>query len=131
LDVEEPRPSGAPSRYAPSMQDIRAWRALTTVISSVGAGRVAGFVPLIVDTGAPQRLTVASASEDFLEVYGATPILGRAITADDTREGAPGVCLLGHAFWQQAFNGDRDVLGRTIRIQNKPSTVVGVLPAGF
>ncbi|MEP6915211.1 MAG: ABC transporter permease [Acidobacteriota bacterium] len=129
LDVQET--GTGHSRYAPSMEDIRRWRKLDTVISHAGMGRVTGFVPLIVDTGTPRRLIVAEASEDFLETYGISPILGRGIQADDTREGAPGVGLLGHAYWQSEFGADPKVLGRTIRIQNEPLTIVGVLPAGF
>lgn len=131
IDVEEASQDGKRSRYAPSMADIRTWRTLTTIISHAGMGRVTGFVPLIVDTGTPDRLTVAEASEDFLETYGITPILGRGIHLDDTREGAPAVALLGHAYWQRQFGGDPAVLGRDIRIQNRPVTIVGVLPAGF
>ena len=89
------------------------------------------FVPPIVDTGTPERLTVAEASEGFLETYGITPILGRAIQADDTSNGAPAVALLGHAYWQRQFGGDSNVLGRGIRIQDRDVTIVGVLPAGF
>jgi predicted permease len=131
LTVEETDPKGKPSRYAPSMDDIRTWRGLNKVLSHAGMGRVSGFVPLVVDTGTPQRLTVAEASEDFLETYGITPVLGRTIQADDTRAGAQAVALLGHAFWQREFGADRGVLGRALRIQNEPVTIVGVLPAGF
>jgi predicted permease len=130
IDVEE-RTDGKPSRYAPSMADIRTWRTLGSILSHAGMGRVSGFEPLIVDTGAAQRLTVAEASEDFLETYGITPILGRGISEDDTRHGADPVALLGHAYWQREFGADPNVLGRIIRIQNKPVTIVGVLPAGF
>src|SRR5262245_42046338 len=131
LDVEEARPNQESTRYAPSMADIRRWRTLTQIVSHAGMGRVSGFLPLIVDTGTPQRLTVAEASEDFLETYGIVPILGRSIRLEDTLDGAPAVALLGHAFWQQAFGGNPQVLGRSIRIQDRPVTIVGVLPAGF
>jgi putative ABC transport system permease protein len=131
LNLEEASQGGEPSWYAPSMADIRTWRTLTTIISHAGMGRVSGFVPLIVEAGATQRLTVAEASEDFLETYGIVPILGRGIQLDDTREGAPAVALLGHAFWQREFGGDPHVLARDIRIQNRPVTIVGVLPGGF
>jgi putative ABC transport system permease protein len=131
LDVEETGRDGKSGRYAPSMVDIRTWRTLTEVISQAGMGRVSGFVPLIVDSGTPERLTVAEASEGFLETYGVSPILGRGIHADDTVGGAPGVALLGHAYWRRQFSGDPNVLGRTIRIQDRPVTIVGVLPAGF
>jgi putative ABC transport system permease protein len=130
--VEETNQSGRPPRYAPSMTDIRTWRELTTIVSHAGMGRVSGFItPLIVETGTPQRLIVAEASEDFLETYGIVPILGRGIQQDDTREGAPRVGLLGHAFWQREFGADPNVLGRVLRIQNQLVTIVGVLPAGF
>ena len=131
LDVEETGRDGKSGRYAPSMVDIRTWRTLTGIISHAGMGRVTGTVPPIVDTGTPERLTVAEASEGFLETYGITPILGRAIQEDDTRTGAPAVALLGHAYWQRQFGGDPNVLGRGIRIQGRPVTIVGVLPAGF
>lgn len=131
IDVEETRPGREPGRYAPSMGDVRTWRTLSTIISHAGAGRVSGFAPLIVDTATAERLTVAEASEDFLETYGIYPILGRGIQFDDTRQGAPRVALLGHAFWQRRFGGDPNVLNRTLRIQNQPATIVGVLPAGF
>jgi putative ABC transport system permease protein len=131
LVVEEARPGAEPSRYAPSIADLRAWRVLTTVVSNAGMGRVSGFTPLIVETGTPERLIVAEASEDFLDTYGVRPILGRGIQLDDTRGGAPRVALLGHAFWQRTFGGNPNVLGRVLRIENEPVTIVGVLPAGF
>ncbi len=70
-----------PGYYAPSMEDVRTWRTLDRIIAHAGMGRVSGFGQLIVETGTPQRLIVAEASEDFLETYGITPILGRGIQA--------------------------------------------------
>ncbi len=87
--------------------------------------------PVIVDAGTPERLTVGTASEDFLEVFGIFPILGRGITADDRRRGSPLVVLLGHQYWQTRLNGAPDVLGRSIRVADDRATIVGVLPAGF
>jgi predicted permease len=129
--VEESRPGRQPSRFDPSVADVRTWRTLTTIVSHAGSGRVTGTVPLIVETRTPQRLVVAEASEDFLETFGITPVLGRGIQPQDTREGAPAVALLGHAFWQREFGADPNVLGRDLRIRNRPVTIVGVLPAGF
>jgi predicted permease len=131
IDVEESRPEREPSRFAPSMADIRIWRELSAVIAQAGMGRVSGFTPLIVETGTPQRLIVAEASEGFLETYGIAPILGRSFGVDDTRDGAAAVALLGHAFWQREFGGDPSVLGRDLRIENEPVTIIGVLPSGF
>ena len=130
LHVKEAR-EDATGFYTPSMEDIRRWRTLDRIIAHAGMGRVSGFEQLIVETATAQRLIVAEASEDFLETYGITPILGRGIQADDTRDGALAVALLGHAYWQQDYAGDPNVLGRVVRIQNRPATIVGVLPAGF
>ncbi|HEY3883716.1 MAG TPA: ABC transporter permease [Vicinamibacterales bacterium] len=131
MEVDSAGPGGRLARRDPSVTDIRGWRGMSSVIDHIGSGRVSGFMPPIVDTGVAQRLVVASASEDFLEAYGVAPILGRSFRIEDTRLGAPGVALLGHAFWESQFGGDPSVLGRVIRIQNAPATIVGVLPAGF
>jgi putative ABC transport system permease protein len=131
VDVDVSGKAGQSMRLAPSIGDIRTWRDAKTVFSHIGMGRVSGFVPLIVDAGTPERLTVAEASEDLLETYGIAPILGRGIQIDDTREGAPAVALLGYGYWRSRFAGDSGVLGRSIRIGNVPLTIVGVLPAGF
>jgi predicted permease len=131
VDVDVSGNAGESMRLAPSIGDIRTWRDAKSVFSHIGMGRVSGFVPLIVDAGTPERLTVAEASEDMLETYGIGPILGRGIQMDDTREGAPAVALLGYGYWQSRFAGDPGVLGRLIRIGNVPVTIVGVLPAGF
>ena len=122
---------GKSGGYDPSLTDIRAWRESGRVFVHVGAGRLTGFSPRIVDAGEPERLVVGEASEDFLEVYGVQPRLGRGIQIQDTRENAPHVALLGHAYWQSRFGGTPDVIGRVIRIAGMPATIVGVLPAGF
>jgi putative ABC transport system permease protein len=115
----------------PSAADIDQWRTTTRVFVRIGMGRTAGFGRVIVDAGVPERLAVGTASEDFLEVFGILPILGRAITADDRRPGSPLIVLLGHRYWQTRLSGARDVLGRSILLDGERATVVGILPAGF
>ena len=133
VDVSDPRESErqVAAGSAPSLADIRAWRESGRVFAHVGAGRLTGFQPKVVDAGQAERLVVGETSEDFLEVFDVRPLLGRAIRIDDTREDSPGVALLGHGYWQSRFGGVPDVLGRVIRIEGAPATIVGVLPAGF
>ncbi|MCA9284236.1 MAG: ABC transporter permease, partial [Phycisphaerales bacterium] len=57
--------------------------------------------------------------------------LGRGITADDDRPGAPLVAVLSHAFWMRAFGGDPSVVGRSVRVNGVPAEVVGVTGPGF
>jgi len=122
-------------RFGPSASDIEQWRAARSVFARIGMGRLTGVGPVIVDAGvdavAPERLTAGTASEDFLEVFGIFPILGRGITTDDRQPGSPLVVLLGHQYWQTRLNGAQDVLGRSIRVAGDRATIVGVLPAGF
>lgn len=62
---------------------------------------------------------------------GVSPILGRAVTDDDERPGAARVVVIGYEEWQRHFDGDRDVIGRTLRLGATAHTVVGVMPQGF
>jgi predicted permease len=57
--------------------------------------------------------------------------LGRLLTEDDERAGAPAVGLISHRLWQTVFEGDPDIVGRTVRYTNRPLTIVGVLEPGF
>lgn len=71
-------------------------------------------------------------SEDYFDVLGVQPALGRAFTPDEfVAVGAAPVAVLGHGFWQSRMGGDRAVLGRTFRMNGVVYTVVGVAPASF
>jgi predicted permease len=85
----------------------------------------------IVDGPEPERLRAFEITEGYLGLYGVRPMLGRGIQADDTRVGAPAVVLLGYDYWQRRFNASREVVGQTIRFDEGPATIVGVLPASF
>jgi putative ABC transport system permease protein len=59
------------------------------------------------------------------------PILGREFRPEDDRVGAEPVAIIGHTVWINQFAADRSVVGRTIRVNGLPTTVIGVMPAGF
>jgi predicted permease len=65
------------------------------------------------------------------DVMGVAPLIGRAPTASDAVEGAAPVTLLGYKFWQRQFGGDPAVLGRTLLLNDKVRTIIGVMPARF
>ncbi len=81
--------------------------------------------------GQPRRYTGAYVTEDFLRVLGVQPILGRDITGADNRPGAEKVAIIGHGIWQRDFAGASDILGKGVRINGTPATVIGVMPKGF
>jgi predicted permease len=65
-------------------------------------------------------------------ILGVAPVLGRAFTGEEAhRPGEPAVAMIGHALWTRRYGADPAVLGRTVQINARPYTVVGVLPAGF
>jgi predicted permease len=116
----------------PSLNDVRRWRDFEQVFSQLGIGQFRGPIARnVVEAREPERVTIGEASEGFLEVYGVTPRLGRPIQASDVLAGAPAIVLLGHEYWISRFAADPDVVGRTIRIDGEPASIVGVLPAGF
>ncbi|HEX6966674.1 MAG TPA: ABC transporter permease [Gemmatimonadaceae bacterium] len=79
----------------------------------------------------PERLTGTKVSPDFFRVLGASPALGRTFLAADDRSGAPPVIVLAHSMWTRDFGADPNVLGRTIELDGKTYTVIGVMPADF
>ena len=81
--------------------------------------------------GRPQRYTGAYVTENFLRVLGTPPAMGRDFTAADNTRGAPKVAVIGYAIWQRDFGGASDIVGKGVRINGKPATIIGVMPRGF
>lgn len=79
----------------------------------------------------PEQLTSLAVSSGFLSVLGIHPQIGRDFAESDTRHGSAEVVLLSHALWQRRFSADPAIVGRTITLDQKPRTVIGVLPAKF
>jgi predicted permease len=81
--------------------------------------------------GQAKRYTGVYPTENFLRCLGVAPILGRDFTAADNAAGAEKVAIIGYGLWQRDFGGKADVVGTNVRINGKPSTIIGVLPQGF
>jgi len=71
-----------------------------------------------------------AASANFFDVLGVQPFLGRGFTAGEDQD-KPTVVILSYRTWQRRYGGDPGVIGRTIRINTQPYTIVGVLPESF
>jgi putative ABC transport system permease protein len=79
----------------------------------------------------PESLPGMRVSEGYLPILGGEPALGRGIAADDLDPDAPDVVVLSHGFWRRALGGVPDILGTALILDDRPHTVVGVLPAGW
>ena len=81
--------------------------------------------------GDPERLSAQMATADLFPLLGVNAIEGHTFTSDEDRYGGPAVVLLSYGFWQRNFGGTPNILGKTIRLNDQPYTVTGILPAGF
>jgi putative ABC transport system permease protein len=85
----------------------------------------------LLDHGEPLRLRGVGVSQNFLDVLGVRPLLGRGFTDEECVWNGRKAALLSHAFWQQHFNGDRTIVGGSVTLNGDPTEIVGVLPASF
>jgi len=85
-----------------------------------------------VDLGeGPQLARTAMVSGEFFQLLGVTPAIGRLIAPDDDVAGGSGAVVISHAFWERRFARNPNILGRTIRVEKVPLTIVGVTPPDF
>ena len=73
----------------------------------------------------------AKVTSEFFDVFGVPPLLGHTFTSEDTSPGHDQVLVISHAFWQARFGGNKDIIGTTVRLENKPWKIIGVMPQGF
>jgi len=81
--------------------------------------------------GEPERLSGVPVSENFFEVLGVKPELGRVFNAQESAWNGPKAVMLGHGLWRRRFNSDPSIVGTALTLNDQPHTVVGVLPSSF
>jgi predicted permease len=79
--------------------------------------------------GEPDRVATGVVSPNFFDVLGIRPVLGRTFTETDDDHGSDAVLVLTHAYWQTRFGGDPGIVGQVFQMNDRPHTVVGVLPS--
>ena len=84
-----------------------------------------------VGVGGAERVDGAEVTPNLFPLMGVHPILGRTFAESEGVQGNERVVILGYGLWQRRFSGDRDIVGRTVMINLRPHTVVGVMPRGF
>jgi predicted permease len=100
--------------------------------SFISMGAFQGSVSLnLAGEGDPQRIDGSAVGAEVFPVLGVQPLLGRYFTADDDRFGAAGTVVLSFTLWQGLFGGDPSVLGRRLLLDERPCTVIGVMPRDF
>src|SRR5579871_4355851 len=82
----------------------------------------------LADNGKAQRVDGAEVTSNLLDVLGLKPALGRTFRPEEDRPHGPHVVMLGYTLWQRMFRADMNVVGRVMKLDNEPYTVIGVLP---
>ena len=99
-----------------------------------GVAEVAGAARSTInlsDLDRPERYNGAHVSANLFGLLGVAPLLGRDFAAADEQPGAEQVAMLSYELWQNLYGGDRSVVGKQIRIDAHPATVIGVMPKDF
>ena len=76
----------------------------------------------------PERVQTGVVSAHFFDMMGVKPILGRTFAKGEDQHGAEAVLVLSHQYWMRSFGGDPRIVGQVFRMNDRPHTVVGVLP---
>lgn len=82
-------------------------------------------------SGDPERLDAMNVSANFLRLLGARPVIGRLFDADEDQPDRPRTALISEGLWRRRFGAQTDVIGRTLMLSDRPTTIVGVLPTSF
>jgi putative ABC transport system permease protein len=96
-----------------------------------GVAAFYAYTPSLVSTHEPELLNAVRISADLFRVLGITPSLGRSFLPEEEAPGGSDVVVLSGGFWHSHFAADPALLGKTLSLDGKRVTVVGVLPASF
>jgi predicted permease len=115
---------GSPTAVSPP--DFLDWRAQAKSFAGIAAYFLS--TTNLTGTGEPERLTQARVSANFFDVLGIRPARGRGFLAGEDAQTAPRVAVLSDGLWRRRFGADPSVVGRTIRLDDFPTTVIGIAP---
>jgi putative ABC transport system permease protein len=107
------------------------WRAEASSFADIAAYNVDLATLSGEGTGAAESVTASVVVPHFFDVLGVTPALGSGFTAGAAREANEQLVILSNKLWTRRYAADPGIVGRDIRVDGRPHTVVGVMPASF
>ncbi len=105
------------------------YRERSRVFESLAAYSTTGFN--LADSGEPERLRGATVTADFFRVLGQQPIHGREFLPQEDTPGNNNVAILSYELWQRRYGGDPVIVGKSVRLGNFPTVIVGIMPPRF
>jgi putative ABC transport system permease protein len=124
-EIPIPGAGRLPVRYPTFLE----WKNHMQVYQNMGAF-LSDKVTLIAQ-GEPRRVRSCGVSEEFFQVLGSQPFLGRTFLPHEFTAGKNQVVILSHALWQRDFGARGDILGETAKVEGTPFTIVGIMPPRF
>jgi MacB-like periplasmic core domain len=112
-----------------SYPDFRDFRSQTKSLAGLAAYQFAP-VNLSDRSGLPERYYCVQMSANGFSVVGQKPLLGRDFIAEDERPGAPAVMIIAYHVWRDRYAQDPAIIGKTVRVEEIPRVVIGVMPPG-
>ena len=112
-----------------SMANTIDWRERTRAFEAIATFRGRTFN--VSGTGEPERTLSVLVSDRYLEILKMAPAVGRVFSAEEHRDGGPSVAMISDAMWDQRFDRDPAVIGRSLRVDTTEHVIVGVLPPAF
>jgi predicted permease len=124
---------GALSAVTTQVGNFSDWRQMNHSFEDMAAYNAffdyGGYI--LTGSGEPERLSGVGVSQNFLDVLGVSPAIGRGFVDEECVWNGKGAALLSYGFWTRRFAADPAVVGQSIVLNNEASTVVGVLPPSF
>jgi predicted permease len=112
-----------------SYPNFRDWQKDNHTFSAMAIARQYAFS--LLGVGDPEQVDGEFVSSDFFRILGVNPLLGRSFLTGEDEVGAGPVAMISAGLWRRKFGSATDVLGRSITLDAKNYTIVGVIPAGF
>ena len=109
-----------------SAKEIADYREMAATLDQVVEFHSMWFI--LLGRGEPERVQTGVVSWNFFEAFGIKPVVGRTFRADDDKHGADAVLVLSNSYWRSRFGGDPSVVGQVFEMNDRPHTVIGVLP---
>jgi len=112
-----------------SATDVADFRAQSNTFEDVAT--YSGWNPIMSGDSEAERIPAIQVGDGYFKIMKGTPILGRVFTLEEQEDGKDFVIVLGHSLWQRRFGGDPNIVGRTVQLNSRPYTIVGVMGPDF
>jgi predicted permease len=124
--VQQSAPLANVANAGVSIQELFDYRTRLRSVGDLVEHHAMAFT--LLNQGEPDRVDTGVVSANFFDMLGIQPIHGRSFRDGDDDLGAEAVLMLSHEYWTSKFGADPNVVGRVLEMNNRPHTIVGVLP---